>query len=79
MPFVQCGWARIPATRIVVVARGGVRESEVVTTAAPTWAGTALAPIVLSANADWQHFRYLTFETLIPLRNMILMGTQSGC
>lgn len=79
VPSVQCGWARIPAVRIVVVARGGVRESEVVTVAAPTWAGTALAPIVLSANADWQRFRYLTFQTLIPLRNMILMGAQPGC
>jgi type IV pilus assembly protein PilW len=49
------------------------------TTAAPTWSGTALgaAPfgfqvsLNLSADPNWQCYRYKTFETTIPLRNWI--------
>jgi type IV pilus assembly protein PilW len=30
------------------------------------------APMIdLSADADWQKYRYRAFETIIPLRNMI--------
>ena len=49
------------------------------TTAAPTWSGTAfgVAPfgfqtsLDLSADANWQCYRYKAFETSIPLRNWI--------
>jgi type IV pilus assembly protein PilW len=54
-----------------------------VTAAAPTglcaWDATSANPADLSPaptinfsnNADWQHYRYRVFETIIPLRNMI--------
>jgi type IV pilus assembly protein PilW len=76
---------RIKALRVAVVARNAKMEAEVVTTAcsslvtsAPTglcaWPGSASSPapaIDLSADANWQRYRYRVFETIIPLRNMI--------
>lgn len=76
---------RIKAVRIAVVARNAKMESANVTAAcsstvaaAPTglcaWAGSAASPapaIDLSADANWQRYRYRVFETIIPLRNMI--------
>jgi type IV pilus assembly protein PilW len=74
--------ARIYAVRLALVSRSGQQEkvnpdSGVcdTTTAAPAWQdGT---PIDVSrhpdgtANADWKCYRYKTFETVIPLRNLI--------
>ncbi|MEQ1598930.1 MAG: PilW family protein [Methylotenera sp.] len=78
---------RIKAVRIAVVARNGLLEKEDVdgsvacsslTAANPTgvcaWEGTAGSPapaIDLSAEANWQRYRYRVYETIIPLRNMI--------
>jgi type IV pilus assembly protein PilW len=77
---------RIKAVRIAVVARNVKREVAAVTTAtcpsgAPTglcaWVGSASSPAptaVLSTSsvgADWAHYRYRVFETIIPLRNVI--------
>lgn len=76
---------RIKAVRVAVVARDGKRDTNVVTatcssltapdpTGLCTWAGSAGSPapaIDLSALADWDHYRYRVFETIIPLRNMV--------
>jgi type IV pilus assembly protein PilW len=78
---------RIKAVRIAVVARNGLLEKTNVdgsatcsslTAAAPTglcaWAGSAGSPapnIDLTADANWQRYRYRVYETIIPLRNMI--------
>ena len=76
---------RIKAVRVAVVARNGLLERDIVstacsstTTAAPTgvcaWEGSALSPaptIDLSNDANWANYRYRVFETIIPLRNMI--------
>lgn len=76
---------RIKAIRIAVVARNSLWERDVVSTAcssttdpAPTgvcaWAGSDDNPaptVDLSAQADWNHYRYRVFETIIPLRNTI--------
>lgn len=76
---------RIKAIRVALVIRNSVQEKENVTaecssltTAAPTglcaWAGTVDNPapeIDLSADPDWQKYRYRVFDTLIPIRNMI--------
>lgn len=66
---------RIYAVRLVVVARSGLKEKAgkagcVTTTSAnkPTWSGGA---IDITANTEWQCYRYKTFETVIPLRNLI--------
>lgn len=76
---------RIKAVRIAVVARNPKIEPGNVTAAcssttaaAPTglcaWEGSVASPapaIDLSADADWQRYRYRVFETVIPLRNVI--------
>lgn len=76
---------RIKAIRIAIVARNGQYERDEVstactstTTASPSglcaWEGSATSPaptIDLSNDADWKHYRYRVFETIIPLRNVI--------
>lgn len=76
---------RIKAIRVAVVARNGLLEKNIVTNtcssltdAAPTglcaWAGSVASPapaIDLSADPNWQYYRYRVFDTIIPLRNMI--------
>lgn len=64
----------------------GARECDSsTTTASPTWQASSAAPINLAATAPssapniWQCYRYRTFETVAPLRNMIWMGSQTGC
>ncbi len=71
---------RLYAVRMVLVARSGLKEKPPTvgacntTTANPTWAG---GTIDISrnpdgtTNPDWQCYRYKTFETVIPLRNLI--------
>lgn len=78
-PTTACGWVRTSAVRIALVARNGNLDKDLVTTTAPTWAGTASAPIDLSADSKWQNYRYKTFETVIALRNIAWMGVQTGC
>jgi type IV pilus assembly protein PilW len=79
-PANACDWMRVSALRIVVVARSAHQEREAVTAAsAPTWAGAASAPIDLSDLDDWENFRYRSFETLVPLRNMTWLGGTAGC
>ena len=76
---------RIKAIRVVIVVRNGLLEKENVSTACTTakgvvntgpcaWDDTdfSAAPIInLAGIADWQRYRYRTFETIIPLRNML--------
>jgi len=76
---VQCGWARVAGMRLVVVARSGEFNKEDVTVNAPAWAASDARPIDLSGDADWQRYRYKTFETTAPLRNMAWQGVQLGC
>ncbi len=76
---------RIKAVRIVVVSRSDKREAGLVTTACTNvslqvnqgpcaWRDSAGSPaptIDLSANPDWQHYRYKVYQTIVPLRNVI--------
>lgn len=80
-PVTQCDWARVPGMRLAVVARSGEmsRVGEEPTANAPQWAASDARPIDLSANANWRRFRYKTFETTAPLRNMAWQGVQTGC
>lgn len=78
-PTNICGWVRTRAVRLVLVARSAQLEKENVTTAAPTWAGSAGNAIDLSADAAWQQYRYKIFETVVPLRNAAWLGVQTGC
>lgn len=84
---VQCGWARVSAVRLALVARSGQYNKDVVTAEVPVWAGSeadhpagsAMTAIDLSADTDWQHYRYKVFQTTIPLRNVAWMGVPTGC
>jgi type IV pilus assembly protein PilW len=78
-PTTACGWVMVPAIRLALVARNGQYEKTTVTTAAPSWLGSASTPIDLTGNANWQHYRYKVFQTIAPLRNITVMGVQSGC
>ena len=74
---VACSYARISAVRFVVVSRSNQYDKIAVTTAAPTWMGNTT--INLTAIPNWQHYRYLTFQTITPIRNISWLGVQSGC
>ena len=66
---------RMYAVRFALVARNGLREKADpvtgicnTTTVGPAWAGGTIS---LTADANWQCYRYKTFETIVPLRNML--------
>lgn len=76
---------RIKAVRIVAVARSGKKElsnvtgqctntSGAVNNGPCAWSDSVAnpAPVIdLSANPDWQKYRYRVYQTIIPLRNII--------
>ena len=78
-------WQYLSMVRIAIVARSAIAEKGSgggacdTTTAAPTWSGSNLggAPfnmqvsLDLSADPNWQCYRYKVFETTVPLRNWI--------
>ena len=93
-PTTQCGWARVSAAMLTLAARSGQYDKSLVTPNAPKWYGDPVAPLTaatvlsvpvlgdpfdLSADADWQHYRYKVLQTVVPLRNVGWMGVQSGC
>ncbi|MGE5466333.1 MAG: PilW family protein [Ignavibacteria bacterium] len=78
-PTSACTWARTSAVRLALVARSAQFEKTAVTAVAPTWDGSAGAAIDLSANAEWQNYRYKVYQTVVPLRNVAWMGAVSGC
>lgn len=78
-PATACAWLRTRAVRFALVARSAQLEKNNVDAPAPTWAGNGTAPIDLSSDAAWQRYRYKTFETTVPLRNMAQMGVTPGC
>jgi len=91
-PTTACGWMRVSAIRLALLSRSAQYEKDAVTTAAPAWYGSATRtgtvnlpavstpyPFDLSAFAAWQHYRYKTFETVIPVRNVTWQGVPTGC
>lgn len=79
---------RIKAIRLVIVARSSKKEwadvtgictnvSGGVNNGPCAWSDSASDPaplIDLSANADWQKYRYRVYQTMIPIRNIIWAG-----
>jgi type IV pilus assembly protein PilW len=69
-------WQSIIAVRVAIVARSAIPEKPSAGLGAacdttpnpPTWSGGAFD---LSADPNWQCYRYRVFETTIPLRNWI--------
>lgn len=89
-PTTACTFARVSAARLALVARGAQLERTVVTAVAPSWEGDAVQvsttptnpiayPIDLSGNSSWQNYRYKVFQTVVPIRNIVWAGVQSGC
>lgn len=79
--------SRIKAVRLVVIARSPKPEGTDVTSTCVNNAGTNNGPcawqdsatnkaplINLSGRADWQRYRYRSYQTIIPLRNVIWAG-----
>lgn len=67
---------QIKAVRIAVVARNAKKDMNAVTTpcGAPSpngpcaWAGASAPTVDLSADADWQKYRYRVYDAIIPIR-----------
>jgi type IV pilus assembly protein PilW len=74
-PLVATDWAQVLAIRVALVARSTQQEKPSVqggtcdaTPNTPTWSwGSAN----LSADPNWHCYRYKTFETVVPIRNLI--------
>jgi len=68
-------WQSLIAVRVAIVARSALSEKATgaggaceTTMASPTWSGGTFD---LSADPNWQCYRYRVFETTVPLRNWI--------
>lgn len=84
---VYCRWARIVGLRLAVVGRAAQYDREVLTSSAPTWAGSDGAAIDVSGGTSssssatttgsaWTHYRYRLMQGMVPLRNMLWQGGQ---
>lgn len=86
-PTTDCGWTRTLAVRLALVSRNEQPGGGYVTMSVPTWMGSsadnppgsAATPIALYANSHWYQYRYRTFQTVAPIRNVAWKGVQSGC
>ncbi len=74
-PATAAAWNQLLTVRIGLVARSAQPEKPSgtgpacdATTAPPTWSGGTFD---LSANAQWQCYRYKVFETVIPVKNIL--------
>jgi type IV pilus assembly protein PilW len=89
---LYCGWSRVIALRLAIVARSPTYDKTLPTSAMPTWDGatanttttstlTTITPtaaaIDLSGNANWKYYRYRAVQATVPLRNTIWQGSQS--
>lgn len=71
-PTVATDWKRILAVRLAVASRSQQYEKTAVTTAdSPALQSLFFGTLDLSHLSDWQHYRYKTIETTVPLRNVI--------
>lgn len=78
-PATAALWLEVQAVRFSVLVRSSQFERTAVTTVAPTWYGGAFTMTNLDGTPDsnpgdandWRHYRYRTYQTVVPLRNMI--------
>lgn len=67
-PTTAADWAKVLAVRVGLVARSGQYEKEMVSPASlQIWPGAA----DWNLDDDERHYRYKTYSTIVPLRNMI--------
>jgi type IV pilus assembly protein PilW len=66
---------QIVAVRVALVMRSSLYEKDVVTPGTVTVFGDHSAARTLTVSADDQHYRYRVIDTIVPLRNMMLLPT----
>ncbi|GAC1524735.1 MAG: hypothetical protein NVS2B4_00020 [Ramlibacter sp.] len=77
-PTTNALWRQVIAIRVVAVARSGNYEKGPVTFNCPSWVGS---PVKIPGSSTcspgttidepWMHYRYKSFDTLVPLRNLL--------
>jgi type IV pilus assembly protein PilW len=85
-PTTNAGWQQVLAVRLALVARSAQYERDEVTSANPMWVvgdspAVSPAPVTCGASkcvelkvdglADWKHYRYKVYDTVVPLRNLV--------
>ncbi|TXI24678.1 MAG: hypothetical protein E6Q67_02240 [Roseateles sp.] len=71
-----CQWSRVVGIHVALVARGRQPDKTDivdVSASAPAWSSQASVPISLTGG-EWKRYRYKTFETMVPLRNLPAAG-----
>jgi type IV pilus assembly protein PilW len=80
MPIGEAAWRQVRAIKIALLARSGQYEKTVVTPdcVAPGnppnsayWSGGCFQMSDPDANTSWRQYRYRSYETVVPIRNMI--------
>ena len=78
-PATNADWLTVLAVRFALLARSQQFERDAVTPVAPTWFGGAYTMTNVDGTPDsnpgdandWRHYRYRSYQTVVPLRNMI--------
>lgn len=84
-PTTGAAWAQVLTVRLAIVVRSPKFEREPVTQTNPQWdvgsqpavAGSATCgasqcvTMTVDGLADWRHYRYRVFDTVVPLRNLL--------
>lgn len=83
-PATAAAWANVLAVRVAILLRSGQYERTTVTTAIPTWSGSATSPLTVTnldgtasgttpadPTMNWRNYRYRVYESVIPLRNIL--------
>lgn len=80
LPASQAQWMQVRAIRVALLARSAKMEKTAVTldcvspnnpVNSPFWSQGCFTMTNLADGTDWHNYRYRTYETVVPLRNMI--------
>jgi type IV pilus assembly protein PilW len=73
IPKNNAEWQQVLAVGVAVVGRSAQYEKDEVTQTEPTWTigGQTLTLSIAKYVADWKHYRYKVYDTIVPLRNML--------
>ncbi len=87
-PYVMTpsDWRRIIAIRFIIVARSGNKERKsqatglcTATTTMPKWVvNNTTIDVSNTGDPDWGCYRYKTFETVVPIRNLMWFPDPNG-
>jgi type IV pilus assembly protein PilW len=74
-PVTKASWGNVLALRVAILVRGKEKEKPdasnqcFVTTQVPRWSAGPFQTV--TSSADWRCYRYVAYETVVPLRNML--------